>query len=204
MPAILMIEVITVENDDAGRIATQKDLTNRDIFTREEKRIFLRTANTLQKLIAFRLGFYGGLRVSEITTVSVEDIIKDALLPPVIHVKESKGNKSRFACIDEATVQIAICYARGLGIADNEAIIDVSDRTVQRWIKEGLETSGIVRINATPHTMRHTNITMLISLGMDLMKVKDHAGHEDIRYTQIYTHLSYLDRAREYDQIVGE
>ena len=129
---------------ESSRNATPNDLTNRDIFTREERRLFLRSVNDMEKLIAFRLGFYGGLRISEITSLTLNDFIDSPGLPPVIHIRESKGGKSRWACIDECTMQMATCFTENASLP----LIRVSDRTLQRWFKDTLEASGITRINA--------------------------------------------------------
>lgn len=184
-----------------------KSATDKDIFTREEKTKFLRAINSLEDLIFIRLGLYGGLRISEILNLEYQDIIQDPGIPPILHIRASKRNKYRYAHIDPATIQIILAQGHDLGdLPDHpdRKILKKSIRTYNRRFQEILIRSGITRITPSPHTLRHTNITMLLEGGMDILEVMDHCGHSEVRYTQIYTHLTYRSRSRSYDQVIGE
>ena len=172
------------------------------IFRRPERRIFMRAIDDVEDLLFCRVGFYSGLRLSEITALIKLDFILEPGIPPMVHVKKGKGNKERYAHIDEATVQMILCYYKDLD--DDKRLFKLSDRTYERRFEKILERSGITRVEGTPHSMRHTNITMLLSKRMELEKVQAHAGHSKISTTELYIDLAYDDRARRYDEIVGE
>ncbi len=62
-------------------------------------------------------------------------------------------------------------------------------RSVERIIKKYVILSG-VPIFTTPHTLRHSMATDLLSQGVDLRIIQEFLGHRDIGSTQIYTHVT--------------
>ena len=67
--------------------------------------------------------------------------------------------------------------------------IRLSDRDVRRLLQRHLDRCGLSR-KTTPHTLRHTFATHLLSAGADIRAVQELLGHASLNTTQIYTHLS--------------
>ena len=65
----------------------------------------------------------------------------------------------------------------------------LTTRSVERIVKKCAILAGIP-IFTTPHTLRHSMATDLLSQGVDLRTIQEFLGHRSITSTQIYTHVT--------------
>lgn len=65
----------------------------------------------------------------------------------------------------------------------------LTTRSVQRIVERYARICGLP-INVTPHTLRHSFATDLLIAGADLRSVQEMLGHESVRTTQVYTHVT--------------
>ena len=65
----------------------------------------------------------------------------------------------------------------------------LSVRYIQMMISRYAMLAGISK-KVTPHTLRHTYATNLLSRGADLRSVQELLGHKNVATTQIYTHVT--------------
>ena len=179
---------------------TEKNkVTQRNIILRDEQAPLLYAVKSIDEMIMLRLGLYSGLRVSEIRNLTPSDL---DLNREVIRIREGKGGKTRYACIDRATLQLLVAIAEERHMSPESAYLKVNKRTLERWF-DAQQERALGRKKYKMHDLRHTNITMLLEEGMGLMEVKDHAGHSDIRTTQIYTHFTVKKRVSSYQKAVS-
>ena len=73
--------------------------------------------------------------------------------------------------------------------ARNDSDRRLSARSVERSVKRYAIRAG-VPIFTTPHTLRHSMATDLLSQGVDLRIIQEFLGHRSITSTQIYTHVT--------------
>ena len=155
------------------------------------------TMQGLRDKAILELLFSTGLRVSELCSLSIDDV---DLSRDEFSVR-GKGDKVRVVFLsDESKAAIAaylkarkdmsdalfIQYGKNAKNADDPRL---SPRAVQRLIKSYAVKAGITR-KVTPHVIRHSFATDLLSNGADLRSVQALLGHAHIGTTQVYTHVT--------------
>ena len=145
--------------------------------------------------------YSSGLRVSELTSLKINDILFDEDLIIVT----GKGNKQRIVPVGSSALHHIGLYLNHFRKPQKEAKTDdttlflnlrgkpISRVYTFKRIKEIAQTVGISK-NISPHTFRHSFATTLVEAGADLRAVQQMLGHKSITTTEIYTHLdrSYL------------
>ena len=151
------------------------------------------------------LMYAGGLRVSELTSLDLRHVSFDNATVKCL----GKGSKERIVPIyDPAMEAVADYVAIGrpfLGARQDPNALFLNQRG-QRITRQGfwlqlkkLAIDAGTTKKITPHMLRHSFATHMLSGGASLRHVQELLGHEDISTTQIYTHLSSEHVRRDYD-----
>ncbi|HYA10330.1 MAG TPA: site-specific tyrosine recombinase/integron integrase [Thermoplasmata archaeon] len=130
---------------------------------------------------------FGGLRVGELCHLKVEDIEFER---NVLHVRSGKGDKDREVVLEDRSRAAVDRYLseRALTGIVNERLFAVGPVTVERIVRRAAADAGIPR-RVTPHMLRHTLATTLLSRGCDIRYIQKLLGHASVATTQIYTHV---------------
>ena len=139
--------------------------------------------------------FSCGLRVSELVNLKFSDIFADERFLRVT----GKGDKQRLVPISEtALYEIQLwMYDRNLMkikpgeqeyVFLNRRGAHLTRTMILIMIKRTAEDAGI-RKTVSPHTLRHSFATALLKGGANLRAIQEMLGHENIKTTQIYTHI---------------
>lgn len=141
--------------------------------------------------------FSTGLRISELCALSIDDV---DLTRDEFSVR-GKGDKVRVVFLTEAAKSTVRDYLAARKDMDDALFVRygkkahlghdarVTPRTVQRLLKHYAARAGITR-KVTPHVIRHSFATDLLSNGADLRSVQALLGHAHIGTTQVYTHVT--------------
>ena len=140
---------------------------------------------------------YGaGLRVSELVSLTVNQVDLENGMIRIM----GKGRKEREIPIGEYGVYYLKLYleCRGQLIKHHhqeEALFlnnhgkQITRQGFFKILKELLLEKGL-NPDVSPHTLRHSFATHLLSHGADLRSIQEMLGHSDISTTKIYTHVS--------------
>ena len=134
---------------------------------------------------------YGmGLRVSEIVKIKVEHI--DSRRMQVL-IKAAKGKKDRYLPLPASVLQDLRKYYRQYKPLDyffeGQFGGHYSIRSVQAVFKAAMKKAKIKK-QIGIHGLRHSYATHLLEAGTDISFIQKLLGHNNIKTTQIYTHVS--------------
>ncbi|MEI7497746.1 MAG: tyrosine-type recombinase/integrase [Candidatus Falkowbacteria bacterium] len=145
--------------------------------------------------------FSTGLRVAELTRLDCDQLRIKPLTNFLEISVSGKGGKVRTVYFSERAIQALRAYIAARKDMDPALFINYSlgrgDGTTRRLtvraiediVKKYTKLAGLP-IMTSPHTLRHSYATDLLTQGVDLRLVQEFLGHSNIATTQIYTHVT--------------
>jgi len=155
----------------------------------------------------FELLYACGLRVSELTGLNFQDLDMAEHTVRVL----GKGDKVRIVPFHATAAESLVIYLnyRSVFLATKNlppnAAIFINQNagrltavSVRNFLNQALEQTA-VRAKISPHALRHSFATHLLSRGMDLRSIQELLGHSSLSTTQRYTHLDLAQLAKTYE-----
>ncbi len=143
--------------------------------------------------------FSGGLRVSELVSMDRKQInLKSGEFTirgkgqkdrPVFLTDAAKSALAEYLASRSDDEEPLFIHYSGASTSGSKAPTRLTTRSVQRIVEKYRIKAGITK-KVTPHTLRHSFATDLISHGADLRSVQEMLGHANVATTQVYTHLT--------------
>jgi integrase/recombinase XerD len=138
--------------------------------------------------------YSAGLRINEVRCLRITDIDSDRMQ---IRVKNGKGKKDRFTLLSSKTLEQLRTYYKLFrpkkylfeGYRPGEPI---HVRTIGHIFQRAMKSSGITK-EATFHSLRHSFATHLLEQGTNLRLIQQLLGHNSLRTTSVYLHVSRFD-----------
>lgn len=150
------------------------------------------------------LMYASGLRASETTGLEIGDV---NLTQGFLRAR-GKGSKERVVPVGGVAATAVAAYLRtarpklvGSG-AERKLFVNFRGGALTRQglykiVERHARSAGLAG-KMSPHTLRHSFATHLLSGGCDLRSVQEMLGHADVSTTQLYTHLSGEDLKQAY------
>jgi site-specific recombinase XerD len=144
--------------------------------------------------------FSTGLRISELVRLNRDQINLERQEFGVV----GKGSKPRVVFLSNIAAEwlgrylrsrqdhfkpLFIRYSGAVDVARDGEKMRLTARSVQRIVEKYAKRCGLP-IKPSPHTLRHSFATDLLQGGADLRSVQEMLGHESIKTTQVYTHVT--------------
>lgn len=182
------------------------------ILTKDEINLVYDSIDTSTDLgkrnyLIFDMLYSLGLRANEMCELEINHIDFNA---SQIKIK-GKGNKERIGIIHDSLLEQLkdyITYTRVKLLAKSND--PNTKKLILNYKGDPLTTRGLRKIvdklfkdageyiNVSPHMLRHSFATALLDGGADLRVVQELLGHEHLKTTQIYTHVSTERIKKEY------
>jgi len=140
--------------------------------------------------------YASGMRVSEVIKLTLADLDSAAGEVKVV----GKGSKERIVLLGSHAISALRRYLsevrpKLLKKRKNQTLflskfgLKLTTRSIERMIRKYAKKCSITK-KITPHVIRHTFATHLLSGGADLRMVQELMGHSSLSTTQIYTHIT--------------
>lgn len=167
-----------------------------DILSIDEMKRVIDAITNLKHKTIISLIYSCGLRISECIKIKLSDF--DTSLKQ-LRVEKDKEGKIRVVQICPKLFTMLNDYTKSykphehLFQGQNKDVY--SARSIEIVLKNALQKCGINK-KITVHSLRHSFASHLVEQGTDIRIIQEILGNKDIRSTQIYTHISTVNKSK--------
>ena len=177
------------------------------ILSPEEVVEFFTAIPNLKHRVALMTIYATGLRIGETLRLKVTDIDSARM---IVRVEQGKGRKDRNVMLSPVLLTILREYwkiARPKTWLFQHRFHDapIGTHTMATIVRKAREAAGLRKVVRT-HSLRHAFATHLLEKGVNIRIIQTLLGHQSLRSTEIYTHVSrtYLqDTKSPIDDLTG-
>ena len=161
------------------------------VLSRDEMARSLDALKSPKHRAVLMTAYAGGLRLSEVARLRVQDIDSARM---VLHVRQGKGHKDRDVMLSPRLLAVLREYwklqrPKPYLFPGRHPDRPVSVRTVQMVCERALTASGLSK-HVHMHTLRHSFATHLLESGTDLRTIQVLLGHHSFSTTARYLHIT--------------
>lgn len=163
------------------------------VLNKEEIAAIIKVIENVKHKTMIMLGYGCGLRVSEITNLDITDIDSKRQL---LLIRKGKGKKDRVISLSPLLLVMLRAYYKEYRpkkfLFEGANGQRYSIRSLESIIDTAKRKAGIVK-EGSMHMLRHSFATHLLDKGLDVVMIQKLLGHNDIKTTLRYLHVTNKD-----------
>ncbi len=159
----------------------------------EVKRL-LKQCTNLKHTCILKILYGCGLRVSEVIALKIADIDSSAMR---VMVRAAKGKKDRVLPLPQTLLQnlrqYYLAYRPKDYLFEGQYGGKYTAKSIQNFIKKYARGANLQK-SVTPHMLRHSYATHQLENGINIRYVQELLGHNSIKTTELYTHVTKISK----------
>jgi site-specific recombinase XerD len=163
-----------------------------DILAEEEIVDLIKKTDNLKHRALLMASYSAGLRVGELVTLKKSDIDSKRMM---IHIRGAKGEKDRMVPLSKRLLETLRLYVMTFKpkeyLFEGEGGLPYGTRSAQLVLAAAKRKAGILK-NGSIQSLRHSYATHLLEGGTDVRYIQSFLGHNSLKTTMLYTHVSKL------------
>lgn len=168
----------------------KKPIKNVTVFSENEVTRIINAITNIKHKAMLMIGYAAGLRISEIINLKIKDIDSERMM---LHIKSAKGKKDREVILSERLLAELRSYYKlhkpKVFLFEGQKGSQYSTRSLNMIMQQAKLRAGVKK-EGSIHAFRHSFATHLLEGGTDLSVIQRLLGHNDIKTTLRYTHVS--------------
>lgn len=174
----------------------KKQLLLPRFFNQDEITAILNAADNIKHKTMLMLAYAAGLRVSEVVSIRTKDIDSQRMC---ILIQQAKGKKDRMVRLSPVLLVMLREYWKKIKPGKEGYLFPgqykdqpYSSRSLQLVLAAAKKKAGILKPGSI-HALRHSFATHLLDKGTDVTMIMKLLGHNDIKTTLRYLHVTNRD-----------
>ncbi len=160
------------------------------VLSIQEVQAIINVCTNLKHKTIIVLMYSSAIRVSEVINLKIKDIDSKRM---IINIIKAKGKKDRQVGLNEPLLQLLRSYFLEYKpveyLFNGQGSLQYSARSIAEFLQKYADAAGL-RKHVNPHLLRHTSATHLVENGVDINIIQRLLGHNNVKTTAIYTHIS--------------